>query len=130
MALLTMSPSTSDDVLRREAIDLATDATSLLVSCREAFRPEHAYAMAMECVRVADRIQSAHDQALPWEVARCYREARMAAVRARTALERTGTRSPLLGKVDPEVERIHHRLNNLAFALGALAQGPAGNAAA
>lgn len=120
---MTMRTPTCDDVLRREAVNLATDATSLMVGCRDAVRPEHAYVLAMECVRVADRIQKAREAAFPWEASRYFAEARLAAVRAIVTLDRTGAHADL---PTDEVEGIQRRLHDLALALGALARETGG----
>jgi hypothetical protein len=116
---MTMRTPTADDVLRREAVNLATDATSFLVRFRETVRPEHAYIVAMECVRIADRIQKARETAFPWETVQFFDEARVAAVRAMVALDRTGAHATLPRE---ETDAIAHRLHDLALALGALAR--------
>ena len=116
---MTYRTPTTDDPLRREAVNLATDAAAMMVGCREAVRPEHAYVLAMECVRIADRIQKAREAALPWEAAEFFAEARHAALRGMIALDRAGAHATLPGA---EVDSLNGRLHDLALALGALAR--------
>lgn len=120
---MTMRTPTTDDVLRKEAIDLATDMASLMLRFRDQVRPEHAYSLAMECVRVAGRIQKARESALPWEAAAVFEEARTAAVRSMVALDRAGAHAAL---PRDETAVLHHRLHDLALALGALSREAAG----
>lgn len=116
---VSMRTPTTDDVLRKEAVDLATDVASLMVRFRGVVRPEHAYLLAMECVRVAGKIQEARDKALPWEGAALLKEAGTSAVRAMVALDRAGAHAPLPGR---EVTDLNRRFHDLALALGALAR--------
>jgi len=116
---VTMRTPTTDDVLRKEAVDLATDVASLMVRFRGAVRPEHAYQVAMECVKVAGKIQEAREKALPWEGAALFREAGTSAVRAMVALDRAGAHAPLPQR---EVAMLDRRFHELALALGALAR--------
>ena len=122
---MTWHTPTTEDELRREAVNLATDVTSLLVGEKERVRPEHAYVVAMECVRIADRIQQARMAALPHQARALFAEARTAALRAMIGLDRIGAHSPLPGE---PAEGVHRRLHELALALGALARGLAGGA--
>ena len=117
---MTWHTPTTEDELRREAVNLATDVTSMLVGEKDRVRPEHAYVLAMECVRIADRIQKARMAALPHEARGFFAEARTAALRAMIGLDRTGAHTPLPGN---PTEGIHRRLHDLALALGALARG-------
>jgi hypothetical protein len=116
---MTWHTPTTEDPLRKEAIDLATDVTSLLLSERERIRPEHAYQVAMECVRMADRILKARTANLPHEARAFFEEARVAAGRAMIGLERT--EAPDLPPGSPTAA-IHRRLRDLGLALGALAR--------
>lgn len=116
---MTMRTPTTDDVLRKEAVDLATDVASLMVRHRGAVRPEHAYLLAMECVKIAGRILDARCQALPWEAAALFEEARHSTVRAMVALDRAGAHATLPGR---EVASLHRRFHDLALALGALSR--------
>jgi hypothetical protein len=110
---------TTDDVLRKEAVDLATDVATLALECRDRVRPGDAYIVAMECVKVAGHIQSARERALPWAATRDFERARLAAGRALTALDRAGAHADL----PPEaVEALGRRLSELALALAALAR--------
>lgn len=110
---------TTDDPLRQEAVNLATDVAAFLVSIRETVRAEHAYVIAMECVRIADRILRARQENFPWEAAARFAEARTAALRAMIALDRAGAHAPL---PRGEVDAIHGRLHDLAMTLSVLAR--------
>lgn len=110
---------TTEDPLRREAVDLATDVASFLVSIREKVRSDIAYVLAMECVRTADRILRARQENFPWEACARFAEARTAALRAMVALDRAGAHGDL---PRAEVEGIHRRLHDLVLALGALSR--------
>jgi hypothetical protein len=112
------SPTTID-ALHREAVDLATDVASLALEQRAVLRPEHAYPLAMECVRCAGRIQEARHEALPWKAADRYREALTSGIRAKVALDRAGAHSPLPPK---EVSALERRLRDLCLALSMLAR--------
>jgi len=116
---MTMRTPTTDDVLRKEAVDIATDAASLLLKCRGVVAPERSYALAMECVRVADRILHARTAPLPTVASRRFGEAWLAAVRAIANLDRIRARADL---PEEEAEDIHRRLHRLALVLGALAR--------
>ena len=118
---MTWHTPTTDDPLRKEAIDLATDVTALMLSEKDRVRPEHAYLLAMECVRMADRIQKARMAALPHEARMFFEEARTAAVKAMIGLERTEAPVPLPGN---PAAAIHRRLRDLGLAMGALAAEP------
>lgn len=102
---MTVPMPKTEDPLRREAVDLATDVAGFLLEVRERLRPGVAYVLGMECVRIADRIQ----KGLPGE-------ARTAAVRALIALDRAGAHAPLPREA---VGSIQGRLHRLALALGA-----------
>jgi len=108
---------TADDALRKEAVDLSTDVTSLLVNRKDLLRPEDAYLMAMECVRMADRILRARQAALPHAAREFFLEARTAAQRTLVALEREGARHPHLER---EMAPLYRRLHLLALTLGEL----------
>lgn len=110
---------TAEDSLRKEAVDLATDVASLMVGEKGRVRPEHAYVLAMECVRIADRIQKARMAALPHEAREFFGEARSAALRAMIGLDRAGAHTDLPGE---PAAGIHRRIHELALALGALAR--------
>jgi hypothetical protein len=114
-----MRTPTTDDVLRKEAVDLATDVASLMVRHRGAVLPEHAYLLAMECVKTAGRILDARCQALPWEAAALFEEARTSTVRAMVALDRAGAHATLPSR---EVAALNRRFHDLSLALGALAR--------
>lgn len=116
---MTWNTPTAEDALRKEAVDLATDVASLMVEAKGLVRPEHAYVLAMECVRIADRIQKARMAALPHESRAFFGEARESALRALIGLERAGAHSDLpRGPADG----IHRRIHELALALGALSR--------
>jgi hypothetical protein len=110
---------TTDDVLRKEAVDLATDVATLAMECRDRVRPGDAYIVAMECVKLAGHIQSARERALPWAAARDFERARLAAGRALAALDRAGAHADLPAA---SVATLGRRLSDLAKALGALAR--------
>jgi len=114
-----MCSPTTDDPLHTAAVDIATDAASLLVELRDRVRPEHAYVLAMECVRAADRILRARREALPWEAAARFAEGRTAALRALIAVDRAGAHAVLPRE---RVAALEARLHDLALALGALAR--------
>jgi hypothetical protein len=116
---MPMRTPTTDDFLRKEAVDLATDTAALLLEYRREVPPERAYALAMECVRIADRIQGARREALPAGAARRFGEAWLAAVRSLTGLDRIRARTDL---PEARAEALHRRLHLLALALGALAR--------
>jgi hypothetical protein len=116
---MTWHTPTTEDALRKAAIDLATDVASLMVSEKEQVRAEHAYVLAMECVRIADRIQKARLAALPHEAREQFEEARTATVRAIIGLDRAGAHGPL---PKAATDGIHSRLSELALALGALSR--------
>jgi hypothetical protein len=116
------TPNTAEEV-RAEAIALATDVTALLVRHRGEVRPEQAYVLAMECVRVADRVLKGDGEPLPWEAAARFMEARTAAVRALVALDRAGAHADL---PPLEVREIEGRMHRVALALADLALGRAG----
>lgn len=110
---------TTGDPLHAEAVALATDVASLLVSLREKVRPEHAYVLAMECVRAPDRLLKARREEAPRRSRAFLEEARTALVRAMIALDRAGAHAPLPRE---EVDALHRRLHRLALSLGALAR--------
>src|SRR5258706_9775075 len=114
-----MRTPTTDDVLRKEAVDLATDVASLMVRHRGAVRPEHAYLLAMECVKIAGRILDVRCQALPWVASSLFEEARTSTVRAMVALDRAGAHASLPPR---EVAGLNRRFHDLALTLGALAR--------
>ena len=116
---MPMRTPTTDDFLRKEADDLATAAASLLVEFRDEVGPERSYALAMECVRIADRIQQARRAPLPTVASRRFGEAWIATVRSLAGLDRIRARTDL---PDGRAEAIYRRLHLLALALGALAR--------
>jgi len=116
---MAMRTPSTDDVLRKEAVDLATDATGFLVEHRAAVPPECAYTLAMHCVRVADRIQRAREIGVPPSASRLLGEAWLATVRAMATLDRARALADL---PDAPAEALHGRLHRLALALGALAR--------
>jgi len=120
---MTWHTPTTEDALRKEAVDLATDVASVMVGEKDRVRPEHAYVIAMECVRMADRIQKARMAALPHEARALFGEARSAALRAMIGLDRAGAHSDL---PRGPTEGIHRRLHELAQALGALSRDDPG----
>jgi len=113
-----MHNSTTGDALRNEAVDIAVDVTSMMVRFREKVRPDHSYVLAMECCRIADKIQKARDTALPWIAKDFFEEGRTCAVRSMIALDRAGAHTALPG---PECRALNRRLHDMALALGALA---------
>ena len=116
-----MHTPTAEDVLRKEAVDLATDMTSMLVDFKRLLRAEDAYVVAMECVRAADRIQKARLEALPHRTREQFTEARTAVQRAMVALDRAGARVELPAE---RTEALYRRLHFLALTLGVLARDP------
>lgn len=116
---MTMRTPTTDDVLRKAAVDIATDTASLLVECRSIVSPERAYSLAMECVRIADRILRAREAPLQTEASLRFGEAWLAAVRALAALDRIRARADL---PEEAAEDIYRRLHRLALLLGTLAR--------
>ncbi|MHC4821968.1 MAG: hypothetical protein ACYTDX_09650 [Planctomycetota bacterium] len=113
-----MHTPTAEDALRKEAVDLATDLTSLMIGHQDSFEPESAYQVAMECVRAADRIQKARRAHSPQIARRLYIEARTSTQRAMFSLDRAGAHATL-----PEKETLsaYSRLHFLAMTLTALA---------
>jgi len=107
-----------EDTLRQEAVDLATDIVSLLVDSKGIVRPEDAYVISMECVRVADRIGKARQADLPHEARRLFGEAQTSAQKALVALDRAGALYPVPRE---EAARLGKRLNLLVVALRAMA---------
>lgn len=116
---MTMRTPSTDDVLRKEAVDLATDAAGFLVEHRGSVPPDCAYTLAMHCVRVADRIQRAREVGVPPSASRLFGEAWLAAVRALMTLDRARALADLPHR---QAEALHRRLHRLALALGALAR--------
>jgi len=111
-----MRTPTTDDFLHREAVDLCTDLTSLLLRHRGTVRPEDAYGAAMECVRIAGHLLGAQAASLPGEAAERYRDARTSVLRVMVALDRAGAFSPFPPR---EIGPLERRFHELALALGA-----------
>ncbi len=108
----------SEDVLRREAVDLATDVAAVLLDLRAIIAPRDAYLVSMECVRIADRIQRARAATEREEIRTRFREGRTAAQRALVALERMGA---IYGVPRKHTDGVYRRIHLLATTLNALA---------
>jgi hypothetical protein len=110
---------TARDVLHAEAVNLATDVTTMLLEYREVVGPEEAFSVATGILGLSERILKARASVTGEKAREHFYEARLLCQRTMVALERLAARCriPLVRSTD-----LHERLSALAGAMGALGE--------